>query len=297
MSVGFKLGAFSDDLASDFAVAAQLGAQAGLDGLAVRYVGGRNIKDLDADEVRLIKRQADEHGLEISAVGSPYGRDFYLDDDNAQRDAERLLAKMIRDAEILDTELIRVFTLWLPGQEPLPEWRRRPAYPDCLDQLVDRLTPSVRMAERAGVTLMLELEGASYVGQVGEARALMERLDSRAVALCWDVCNGWWSGENPWPDGYAHAQQVRIVDVQFKDVPADPADPSRPMFDRVVVGQGDVPYRQIVPALIKSGYDGYFTVERVYHPMKPEEHPQLQRDALADIENLKAIVADAEGDR
>jgi sugar phosphate isomerase/epimerase len=289
--VGFKVGAFSDDLVSDFEAAARLGAEAGLDGLAVRYVGGRNISDLEADEVRLIKRQAEAHGLEIASVGSPYGREFYIDDDDAQRAAEELLQKMISYAGLLGSRLIRVFTLWLPGQAELPEWTRRPAYPDCLDRLADRLGPSVEMAERAGVTLMLELEGASYVGQVREARQLITRLGSPAVALCWDVCNGWWSGEAPWPDGFAEATQVPIVDVQTKDVPADPADPARPTFGRAVVGEGDVPYRQIIPALIEAGYDGWFTVERVYHPLKPEEHPALQRDALADIRNLQAIIS------
>jgi sugar phosphate isomerase/epimerase len=147
------------------------------------------------------------------------------------------------------------------------------------------------MAEQAGTTLMIELEGASYAGQAGEARQLIQALDSPAVALCWDVCNGWWSGEPPWEQGYREATQVRIVDVQTKDVPADPADPARPTFGRAVVGEGDVPYATIIPALIESGYQGYFTVERVYHPRRPEEHPELQRDALADVRNLKALVA------
>ncbi len=288
-----KLGAFSDDLVSDFAGAARLAAESGLDGLAVRNVGGRNVVDVDPTELADIRRQADDHGLEIASVASQYGRGFWVDSDEAQRLHELILDRALRAADRLDAPHVRIFALWLPGQDDLPEWRRRPRYPDCLDAVVRRLRPSVRMAERAGITLMAELEGASYAGQAAEARQLIEALDSASVALCWDVCNGWWSGEAPWPDGYREATRVPIVDVQTKDVRARVDDPSQPTFDLTVTGEGDVPFREIIPALIASGYPGYFTVERVYHPRKPEQEPALQRAALADIRNLRALLAAA----
>jgi sugar phosphate isomerase/epimerase len=290
----YRLAAYSDDLHTDFAAAARLAAELGLDAVGVRNVWGRSISQLDEAEVRLVKRTADDHGLAVSVVGSPYGRGFYIDADDAQREAEALLARMIRCADILQTPLIRVFALWLPGQEPLAEWPRRPRYPDCLDQLVERLTPSLRLAERAGVTMMFEVEGASYMGQVAEARQIIERLDSRAVALCWDVSNGWWSGEKPWPDGFQLAEGLPIVDVQTKDVYADSQDPTRASLERAIVGEGDLPYDRILPALIQSGYAGYITAERVHHPGKPEEDLTLQRQTLADIENLKRILAGVE---
>jgi sugar phosphate isomerase/epimerase len=288
--MGYKLGSFSDDLHSQFTPAAEMAAAYGLDGLAVRNVGGRNIVELPAAEIRQIAATARQTGLEIASVGTQYGRGFYLDDDDAQSRAEAILSTSIRYAEILNTPLLRTFALWLPGQEELQEWTRRPALEEFLDQLVTRLTPSIKMAERAGMTMMFELEGASFVGQVAEARQLFTALDSPAVALCWDVCNGWWSGESPL-DGLRGLTGLKIVDVQTKDVPSVQGDPTCASFGRSVVGMGDIPYESIIPSLIESGYDGYFTVERVYHPQKPEEHPKLQQDTVADIENLKRIAA------
>lgn len=288
-----KLGVFSDDLATDFSVAARLAAGHGADGIGVRNVGGRKVTDLDLAEVRQIRRTAGEQGLEVAAVGSQFGRNFYLDDDEAQAAAEQLLERAIACADILGTPRIRIFALWLRGQDELPEWSRRPDLTPCLDRLADRLKPFIMTAERAGVTLMVELEGASYVGQVAEARLLLERMGSPSLALCWDVANGWWSGEQPWPDGFAAAQGLNIVDVQTKDVPADPADPARPSFGRAVVGEGDIPYPAILRALAQQGYDGYVTAERVHHPSKPEEQPELQRDSLADLGNLRRMLADA----
>jgi sugar phosphate isomerase/epimerase len=288
-----KIGVFTDDLASEFPLACELAVQAGVDALAVRNVGGRNVVEADQDEVRGIASLAKASGLEIASVGSQFGREFYLDSDTDQQRAEAIVQRALGHAEILDTPLVRIFALWLPGQEPLAEWQRRPNLEQVLDDLVSRLRPSVKLAERAGATLMIELEGASYAGTVGEARTLIEALDSPAVALCWDVCNGWWSGEDPWKVGYPEALELPIVDVQTKDVPARIDDPRQPSFGRAVVGQGDVGYPTIIPALIAAGYQGYFTVERVHHPHRPEQEPLLQQATLADIAELKAIVARA----
>jgi sugar phosphate isomerase/epimerase len=289
MSTIVKLGAFNDDLHTDFLHAAQIAVEEGLDGLAVRNVRGRNIAELDTAEVTGIRRIADDHGIEIASIGSQFGRGLYLGDAAAQAQAEAHLARAIRYADICSTALVRGFAAWLPGQEPLTEWTRRPSFPDALSALVDALRPSVRMAEKAGVTLMFELEGASYVGTVSEAIELFAALDSPSVALCWDVCNGWWSGEEPL-DGYARLGQVRVVDVQTKDVPADPEDPRRALLTRAVVGEGDVGYPDILPDLVKGGYSGYITAERVHHPVRPEDDPIAQASTLSDIRNLNRIL-------
>lgn len=279
-----RLAAVSDDISSDFAEAAEIAVEVELDGLAVRHVGGINIRDLDDDTVRMIRRVADERGLEIVAVTSPFGRDVTLDmpDDSALA----LLERMFRCADLLGTPLIRVFAPWIGGHDPLPAWRDRPA-PD--PRVTERMSRYASAAANAGATLMLELEGASYVGTVAEAAAVLDAVRSPTLALCWDVCNGWWSGEAPWEDGWRKAQRLPIVDVQAKDVRVG-AD-GRPAFEQVVLGDGDVPYDQIIPALLQRGYDQWFTAERVYHPRKPEQEPKLREDILADLARLRALTA------
>jgi sugar phosphate isomerase/epimerase len=283
-----RIAAISDDLSSDFLDAADLAVALGLDGLAVRHVDGVNVRDLTSDAVAGAKRIAAERGLPIAAVSSPFGRDLFLDDDD--RAAQELLDRMIRYAGILDTPLIRAFALWRRGMDRLPAWWDRPAE-KFADQVIERMSRYASRAEQAGVTLMVELEGASFVGQVAEAKRLFDAVDSPALALCWDVCNGWWSGERPWEEGWPIAQTLPIVDVQAKDVRADIDDPGRPTFEQVVLGSGDVPYEKIMTALLNEGYDGWFTAERVYHPRKPQSEPQLRADILSDIANLRRLVA------
>lgn len=283
-----RLAAISDDLDSDFAGAARIAVESGLEGLGVRNVGGRNVSELSLDEARAIRRTADEHGLAVAAVTSPFGRDLHLEDDDRQQ--VELLDRVIASADVLGTPLVRVFAPWLRGKDPLPEWWARPDLDAVLPRLAERLAGYARRAERAGVTLMVELEGASFVGRVAEARSVLDAVGSPALALCWDVCNGWWSGELPWEEGWPVARGLPVVDVQTKDVFASPDDPRRPAYQQVVLGTGHLPYDRIVPALLAAGYDGWFTAERVYHPRRPEAEPQLLADVLGDIRALRGLL-------
>ncbi|MFH5877307.1 sugar phosphate isomerase/epimerase family protein [Arthrobacter sp. NA-172] len=284
-----RIAAISDDLSSDFLDAANLASNLGLDGLAVRHVDGLNVRDLTPDAVASVKRIAGERGLPIAALSSPFGRDLFLNDDD--RPAQELLDRMIRYADILDTPLIRAFALWQPGKDSLSEWWERPVSQGLPEQVIERMSRYAARAEQAGVRLMVELEGASYVGQVAEAKRLFDAVSSPALVLCWDVCNGWWSGERPWEEGWPIAQFLPIADVQAKDVCVSVGDPEKPSLEQVVLGSGDLPYEKIVSALLNDGYDGWFTAERVYHPRKPEREPPLRADILSDIANLRRLVA------
>lgn|GEM_PF-2052106 len=288
-----KISAFSDDLSSVFAQAAAVAAEAGVNGLALRNAGGRNVAALDSSEVAEIKRLADSHGLELSALASQVGRNSFLEDEGSAAKAAEQLRPIVDHASFLGTASIRVFGPWLHGKDALQRWAERPALRDRLDEVLEWFAPSVALAEDAGLTLMVELEGASYIGQVAEARELLLSACSPALALCWDVCNGWWSGELPLEEGLSRARDLPIVDVQTKDVRSQPGRPQSPTFDQVVLGEGDLPYAAIVRGLLARGYTGWFTAERVYHPRKPEENPILQRNMLADIRALRSLLANA----
>jgi sugar phosphate isomerase/epimerase len=295
--VSYKTAAFSDDLSSVFAQAAELAAGAGLDGLAVRNVGGRNIATLGDREVAEVKRVADSHGLEISALGSQLGRNSFLEEADSAKEAAELLRPVIGQAAVLGAANVRMFGPWLHCHDPLERWADRPVLADRLEAIAEWLAPSLSIAEEAGVTLMVELEGASYIGQVAEARELLGHVQSPALALCWDVCNGWWSGELPLEEGWPLVRELNIVDVQTKDARSQTGKPDMPAFEQVVLGEGDIPYPAIIGRLFEIGYSGWFTAERVYHPRKPEENPVLQQNTLADIRALQAMLAKAESAR
>jgi len=281
-----RIAAISDDVHSTFAEAAALAADYGLSGLAVRNVGGRNVLGIADDEVRDIRAAAQRRDLAISAVTSQLGRDLLVhSDDSDLADRVRRLTDI---ANALDCSLIRVFATWIGGMDPVGAWSQRPPRP-VPPIVVDRLQRLAALAERHGTTLMLELEGASYVGTLDEAREVLARVDSPALAICWDVCNGWWSGEHPIA-ALPLAAELPIVDVQTKDVRVDPADSGRAGLVQVDLSTGDLPYAHVIDTLVAGGYDGWFTVERVFHPRRPEASPVLSSAIRADIEALHRLL-------
>jgi sugar phosphate isomerase/epimerase len=198
---------------------------------------------------------------------------------------------MLAHADVLGTDLVRFFACWIPGKEAVEDWWERPDLTAALPRLVDRVGAFAHRAERAGVTLMLELEGASYVGQVAEAQILMAEVGSMSLALCWDVCNGWWSGEDPVATGLGLAMRLPLVDVQFKDVRVQAGDPARPDTAQVALGSGDIDYATIISTLRRNDFGGWYTAERVYHPRRPEVERTLQAAMIADLRQLGSLLA------
>jgi sugar phosphate isomerase/epimerase len=288
------LAAVSDDLSTRFDEAAALARTAGLDGLAVRHVGGVNVAELERDDLVAVRHEADRQGLRIAAVSSPLGRGLTLPASaEALAAAEALLDRMCVAAGILGTDLVRVFAGWRTGREAVATWADRPRDPAGWDAAVDLLSRLAASAHRSGVRLMVELEGASHVGTVQEASDLVAAVGSAAVAICWDVCNGWWSGEEPDGSVLDRALDLPLVDVQFKDVRSLAGDPGRAALEQVVLGEGDIRYAEIAARLIANGYDGWFTAERVYHPRRPEAEPDLRAAILDDVAALAALAGRA----
>jgi sugar phosphate isomerase/epimerase len=288
--VAVRLAAVSDDLSTDFLDAARCAAGLGLEGLAVRNIEGRGVLQLDRATLQGVRRIADDHALAIEAVTTQIGRGVAVGE--ALGTELPLLERAIVCADILGAPVIRIFARWLVGQDAVGEWHRR-ASRDVLERSAEALIPLAARAQSAGTRLMLELEGASCVGTVAEAVEVFGSVGSPALELCWDICNGWWSGELPWEQGWPVAQSMPIADVQAKDVCRSPEDPRRAGLTQVVLGDGDIPYRRIVSALVAAGYSGVFTAERVFHPLKPEEDPRLRAAIVADLEHLRDLVETA----
>src|SRR5262249_41104544 len=114
------------------------------------------------------------------------------------------------------------------------------------------LSPLVRLAEQEGVRYCLETEGATLVGTCAEARKVMDALgNSEALGLAWDVNNGWYCGENPYPEGYALIRD-RIYHVHVKPNNAKTLE---------TVGETPLTYEQLLTTLRDDGYRGWASIE------------------------------------
>lgn len=278
-----KLSVFSDDLAYDWDNAIRVAQEAGIEGLDVRNVWGRNCSELTDDEVRRMAKSLQGSGVQVACLASPFGKQFWLDDPDAKRRAEGVLTKMSRFAEYLGTNQVRIFALWIRDFEDKKAWHVRPRYSlSLLNSICLHLEDSVKLSEKAGLQLLVEEDGNSYGGTCREARLIVEALNAPHIGCLYHpripADN---AGEQAYPDGYRQiAPFLRHAHISHLDYYWSGEEPP-------------IAYRDLLREMSANGYDGWLTVER-YHPKDPELHPELQKLTLADVSVARHLLAEVQ---
>jgi L-ribulose-5-phosphate 3-epimerase len=246
---------FSDEVSPDFEEAVRLSAEAGAEGLELRNrMWGKSIGQIDDADVDRIREICARHGVRVAVIGSPVGK-CDIDDADECRRHQLLFERMAALAHTFETPLIRGFALWRPAVNGTRDHRDDALRPDLdryLPRIVEFLEPIVQVAEREGVKLCLETEGATMAGTCAEARRVMDALgNSPALGVAWDVNNGLSCGENPLPDGYSLIRD-RVYHVHVK--------PNSDL-SLATVGDSALTYRDVLETLQRDGYRGWASVE------------------------------------
>jgi sugar phosphate isomerase/epimerase len=187
---------------------------------------------------------------------------------------QRDLLEFIDLAEELRVPFIRVFGGRIPEGDDEASAVRRAA---------DFLTRCAPAAEKAGVTIGLETH--DDFSRSTTVAAVLEQVQSRAVGALWDTHHPYRMGENlaqVWMN-----LASRLVHVHLKDARRR-ADGQ---WDLVLLGDGEIPCREIMRALVMRGYDGYVVAEweKKWHPeiadpeMALPQHIAKMREWIADV--------------
>lgn len=217
----------------------------GYDGVELRGLG----PDLDLTQSPVFatpaalqqSRQAfADAGLEICCVDASAR---FTDAEAGERAKHADEARRAIDlASALGAPLVRVFG------GAIPDGGSRAA---SLGFLVENLRALGDYAESAGgnVSVVLETHDAFSTGaQVAEVLA---QVDHAGVGALWDLHHPFRAGETPAETFAALCPYVKLTHV--KD--------SRPGGTYCLLGEGDVPLREMLALLHKGGYDGYVSVE------------------------------------
>ena len=143
------LAAFADEAGS--AVSEQMEAlqQNHITHIELRGVNGKNITDLSEAEAKELKKQLDDGGISVWAIGSPLGKISVAEEFAPHLERFR---HTLRLAQILGTEHLRMFSFFCPKQEE--EY--------CRSLVFHRLEQFCRAAEGSGILLCHENEKGIY---------------------------------------------------------------------------------------------------------------------------------------
>ena len=249
----------------------------GYDGVELRLLDGAVINpEADRAKVEQAVARCRAPGVEVCALDSSCTFN-HADPGAREREVSDLL-RWIDLAEDLHVPLVRVFGGHArPGLAPEP--------PEVVnDWVAEALSRAAPTAEQAGVTVVLETHDA--FSSARRVAAVLDRVDSPRVAALWDSHHPYRVGETP--QDVIEALGPRIAHVHVKD--ARRTTPDGSAWQLVLLGEGEVPVREQLQALDRSGYTGYVSVE-----WEKKWHPEIAEPEIALPQHIQWLrsVADA----
>ena len=236
----------SDESGQPIQTQIQAHAELGWKHLELRAVDSVNLTQLSDAAFDAVYAAVTEAGMGVSCFSSaianwarPVTGDFAVD----VEDLKRAIPRMHR----FGTPFIRVMSYPNDPKEPVDEreWRR---------EAIRRTKELSRIAEDGGITLVHE-NCSGWGGLSAEnSNILLGEVDSPALKVVFDTGNPVTYGQDAWE--YYQTVRQDIVYVHIKD--ARKVD-GQDIY--TYCGEGDGCVREIVADLLKTGYDGGFSIE------------------------------------
>jgi len=168
------LSAFGDEISPDLKTQMDVLEEYDVKFIEMRGVDGKNLVKHTLDEVREIKKQLDDRGFGISAIGSPIGKIGITDDFGPHLD---LFKHTLEVAGILETGYVRMFSFFMPeGSDPSVF---RP-------EVMGRWEKFIEAARDTGLTLLHENEKDIYGDTAERCQDLLETMNCGYLMATFD---------------------------------------------------------------------------------------------------------------
>ncbi|GAB4452745.1 MAG: sugar phosphate isomerase/epimerase [Armatimonadaceae bacterium] len=253
-----RLSAITDEFSQDLGHALDIMREFGCKDAELRNVYNKYIVDADEEMLQKVEKELKRTQMSVPCIDTPFYKCDLEGDTNIAagpthgavtrtlEDQMHLLQHAIDLCKRFDAPYIRIFSFWKKG----------PLTPEIEDKIADALVRPCEIAQRAGVTLLLENEHACYLGTGAETARVIETVGSPALKMIWDPGNAFMAGEHPFPSGYNEAK-AHVAHLHIKD--ARVGDDGKLTWTRV--GEGEIDYVGQFQALKADGFTGVVALE------------------------------------
>lgn len=236
-----KISAFADEIGDDLNLQISTLKENGVGNIELRGVWGKNVMLLTEEEVKEVKRIADDNGIGFSAVGSPLGKFPLNGDFNLQIEGVK---RAVQYASILGAPYIRMFSFHIPKDDDPAQHR---------SQILDWLGQMIAEAEKSDIILAHENEKGIYGDTGDRCLDLYTNLKSKNFTGIFDFANFVQCNQHPYEDCWLKLRPY-ITYFHIKDALLETG--------RVVpAGQGDGNVEKILGEAFTSGFDNFLTLE------------------------------------
>lgn len=271
-----RLSAFADEVTEDFRGQVEFLAKEKVGYLEPRFVNKKNLMDLNQRELAEARKLIRDHGLKVSAIGSPIGK---VKLDQPFKPHLDKFKHAVELAQYLETPLIRMFSYYAPEGKNIDDYR-------C--QVMDRMVAKLEVLTGTSVVMVHENEANIYGHSAANCVDLVKSVDSPKLRLAYDPANFVWGEkitnnvETCWPLMKPYVVHIHIKDWKLgaKDVGSMP-------------GEGDGQIKELLAELAAMKYQGCVTMEphlRAGGQFGGDTGPELFSQAIASVRNLAAEV-------
>jgi sugar phosphate isomerase/epimerase len=269
MKLGVITDGISDGVNRDLEHALRVMTEAGLRYAELQFVWDKEIGDQTPAEIQKIKELIGRYKVQVSCITRHNFAGLSVmttepGDEAYQRHLEGF-KRCLHIAKELGTNLVRTMSyrkeMILFGYNGADQWN---ASKGAWDKLLKLMEIPVRLAEDAGITLVVETGNNALITSGFLGRKLIDELGSTHLKLIWDPANTLYCTDVPYPDAY---EQIKgcLGHVHIKDCKVDIA---RATLRSCPLGEGHMaPYlADIAAALKRDKYQGVVSLESVYRP-------------------------------
>ena len=245
-----RLAILTDEVSQELEDVLRFAKEMQLDGIEVRSLFGRAFKDLTKEDLKRIAAAAKDAGLAIAGAASPVFK-CNLDAPNEIAEHVELFKRSVEAAQILGTDLVRVFAFLR---------RSHPATADDLKRAASHIPKLLDVVQGTNIRIGIENEASCIVGNAAETAEFWRHLpDSRQLGVVWDPCNCLYleGEEDPIHDGFPLIAD-QVIHVHIKDASRDGRKPA-PLC--IEIGTGDLDFPGHLADLKTRGYRGWITLE------------------------------------
>jgi sugar phosphate isomerase/epimerase len=239
-----RLSAFADEVTEDFRAQVEFLAKQKVGYIEPRFIDRKNIMDLNKSELAEAKKLIQDHGLKVSAIGSPIGK-VRLDEPFRPH-----LDKFEHATELalfFESPFIRMFSYYAPEGKNIDDYR---------DQVMERMASKIEVLSDVNVTMVHENEAHIYGHTAENCVDLVRTIGSPKLRLAYDPANFVWGEkitnnvEVCWPQMKPYVVHIHIKDWELgsKDIGSVP-------------GEGDGQIKELLAELAAMNYDGCMTME------------------------------------
>ncbi|MFZ2149301.1 MAG: sugar phosphate isomerase/epimerase family protein [Sedimentisphaerales bacterium] len=239
-----KLSAFADEVTDDFLQQVKYLAKERVGYIEPRFINKKNIMDLTKGQLNEAKKMIQDHGLNVSAIGSPIGKVKLDEPFGPHLDKFKHAVDL---ALLFETPYIRMFSYYAPEGKNIDDYR---------DEVMERMAAKVEILRDVDVTMVHENEAHIYGHTAEQCVEIVKAVDSPKLRLVYDPANFVWGEkitdnvESCWPVMKPYVVHIHIKDWKLgaKDVGSIP-------------GQGDGQIKELLAELAAINYDGCLTME------------------------------------